>query len=146
MTTSTDPRQSPIDGALAELRRAFPARFAAAKTEQDLRDENAKILGKKGELTAILKGMGSVPADARKAIGEKVNALKEDVERAFEARLREIALAKRDAELNARPYDLTLPGRSPGVAGHEHPLSIVREEILAVFRGMGFAVHDSPEI
>ncbi|MGO8999701.1 MAG: phenylalanine--tRNA ligase subunit alpha [Polyangiaceae bacterium] len=146
MTTSTDPQQSSIDGALAELRRAFPARFAAAKTEQDLRDENAKILGKKGELTAILKGMGSVPADARKAIGEKVNALKQEVESAFETRLRELVLAKRQAELHARPFDLTLPGRAPGPVGHKHPLAIVREEILGVFRGMGFAVHDSPEI
>src|SRR5580704_5054461 len=113
MTASSDQPQSTIDGALAELRRAFPARFAAAKTEQDLRDENAKILGKKGELTAILKGMGSVPADARKTIGERVNALKEDVEHAFEARLREITSAKRDAERHARPFDLTLPGRAP---------------------------------
>src|ERR1700722_17765215 len=130
MTTSTDPRQSPIDGALADLRAAFPARFAAAPTEQDLRDENAKILGKKGELTAILKGMGSVPGDARKALGEKVNALKQDVERAFDVALRELAGAKRRAELSARPFDLTLPGRAAGPVGHKHPLSIVREEIV----------------
>jgi phenylalanyl-tRNA synthetase alpha chain len=146
MTTSSDQPQQSIDGALAELRAAFPARFAAAKTEQELRDENAKILGKKGELTAILKGMGSVPADARKAIGEKVNALKQDVEGAFEVRLRELALAKRQLELKAPPFDLTLPGRAPGPVGHKHPLSIVREEIVGVFRGLGFAVHDGPEV
>ena len=85
--TSTPKPQESIEQALAELRARFPARFDAAATEQQLRDENAKILGKKGELTAILKGLGAVPGDARKAIGEKVNALKGDVERAFEARL-----------------------------------------------------------
>src|SRR5277367_6088147 len=114
MTTSSDQPQHSIDAALAQLGGAFPARFAAAKTEQELRDENAKILGKKGELTAILKSMGGVPGDARKAIGEKVNALKQDVESAFEARLRELALAQRHAELTAPPFDLTLPGRAPG--------------------------------
>jgi phenylalanyl-tRNA synthetase alpha chain len=144
-TSSEQPLQS-IDGALAALRAAFPARFAAAKTEQELRDENAKILGKKGELTEILRGMGRVPGDARKALGEKANALRQDVEGGFEARLRELAQAKRHAELSARPFDLTLPGRAPAPVGHKHPLSIVREEIVGVFRGMGFAMHDGPEI
>src|SRR5580700_7460086 len=146
MTTSSMQPQESIDGALAQLRSQFPARFAAAETEQQLRDENAKILGKKGELTAILKGMGAVPADARKALGEKVNALKGEVEQAFDARLRDLGQAKRRAELSARPFDLTLPGRVQTGAGHQHPLSIVREEIIGVFRGMGFAVHDGPEI
>ncbi|HEY2510660.1 MAG TPA: phenylalanine--tRNA ligase subunit alpha [Polyangiaceae bacterium] len=135
-----------IDGALTRLRAQFPARFAAASSEQLLRDENAKILGKKGELTAILKGMGAVPADARKAIGEKVNALRQDVEKAFDVRLGALARAKREAELTAAPFDLTLPGRTTAPLGHKHPISIVREEIVGVFRGLGFAVHDGPEI
>jgi phenylalanyl-tRNA synthetase alpha chain len=87
-----------------------------------------------------------VPGDARKAIGEKVNALKQEVEEAFAKRLAAIAKAKRDAELNARPHDLTLPARVPSVRGHKHPLSIVREEVVDIFRSLGFAVHDGPEI
>jgi phenylalanyl-tRNA synthetase alpha chain len=146
MTTTSIPQEGSIDAALAELRAQFPARFARAETEQLLRDENAKILGKKGELTAILKGMGSVPPDARKVIGEKVNALKQEVERAFEEGLLALARAKRKAELSAPPFDLTLPARKPAPLGHKHPLSIVREEIVDVFRGMGFAVHDGPEV
>ena len=147
MTTSTDRQPaSDIEGALAQLRAAFLPGSRAAKTEQQLRDENAKILGKKGELTAILKGMGGVLADGRKAIGEKVNALKQDVEAAFEAKLRELAGAKRSAELTARPFDLTLPGREPSPVGHRHPISIVREEIVDVFRDLGFVVHDGPEV
>ena len=146
MTTTSTPQEGSIDAALAELRAQFPARFARAETEQLLRDENAKILGKKWELTAILKGMGSVPPDARKVIGEKVNALKQEVERAFEEGLLALARAKRKAELSAPPFDLTLPARKPAPLGHKHPLSIVREEIVDVFRGMGFAVHDGPEV
>src|SRR5580704_4531564 len=102
-------QEGAIEQALADLRASFRARFAAATTEQELRDENAKILGKKGELTAILKGMGSVPGDRRKALGEKVNTVKQEVERAFDESLAAINRAKRDAELNARPHDLTLP-------------------------------------
>ncbi len=138
--------QSSIDDALGQLRSGFPGRFDAASTEQALRDENAKILGKKGELTAILKQMGGIPNDARKVIGEKVNALKQAVEQAFDARLRALAKVKRDAELTARPFDLTLPGRAPAPLGHKHPISIVREEVVAIFRSLGFAVHDGPDV
>jgi phenylalanyl-tRNA synthetase alpha chain len=136
-----------IDRELAALRTAFLPRFRAAATEQALRDENAKILGKKGELTAILKQLGKAPPDARKAIGEKVNALKQEVEVGFEQCLRELLRKAREAELSAPPFDLTLPGRAPAaIAGHAHPISIVREEVIAVFRQLGFAVFDGPEI
>ena len=138
--------QANIDSALRSLREAFPERFARATTEQLLRDENATLLGKKGELTAILKQLGAVPADTRKTIGEKVNALKQEVEAAFNARLAALAKATRDAELHAAPYDLTLPARELAPRGHKHPLSIVREEICAIFAGLGFAVHDGPEV
>jgi phenylalanyl-tRNA synthetase alpha chain len=145
MTVATE-IQSSIEQALAALRAQFRARLEASKTEQALRDENAKLLGKKGELTAILKQMGAVPADARKAIGEKVNALKQEVEAAFDARLRAIANAKRDAELHARPFDLTLPARVAAPLGHKHPIAIVREEVGDALRSLGFAVHDGPEV
>ena len=146
MSEGTTDTQASIDGALSSLRAQFPVRFEGAITEQLLRDEHAKILGKKGELTAILKQMGAVPGDARKAIGEKVNALKQEVEKAFDTRLRALSNAKRDADLNARPFDLTLPARPLAELGHKHPISIVREEVVAIFRGLGFAVHDGPDV
>jgi len=145
MATTVDAASS-IERSLSALRTTFRARFEAAATEQALRDENAKILGKKGELTAILKQMGQVPADARKSIGELVNALRDDVERAFAERLRALARAERDAELNAPPFDLTLPGRPLAPVGHAHPISIVRDEIIDVLVSLGFAVHDGPEV
>ena len=135
-----------IDTALEALRAAFLPRFKAAATEQALRDENAKILGKKGELTAILKEMGKAPPESRKAIGEKVNSLKNEVEAGFQSCLREIQSKAREAELSAPPFDLTLPGRAPSGRGHKHPIAIVREEVVAVFRQLGFAVFDGPEI
>jgi phenylalanyl-tRNA synthetase alpha chain len=145
MTEATDPSAS-IDRSLAELRESFLPRFRAAATEQALRDENAKILGKKGELTAILSQMGKIPGEQRKLVGAKVNALKQEVEQGFEQCLKELHQKARAAELSAPPYDLTLPGRSPAHAGHKHPIAIVREEVVAVFRQLGFAVFDGPEI
>src|SRR5580704_8879605 len=135
-----------IERSLAALRATFRGRFEAAATEQTLRDENAKILGKKGELTAILKQMGAVPADGRKAIGERVNALKQEVEAAFDERLKALTHEKRAAGLSARPFDLSLPGRAPGPVGHAHPISIVRDEIVDVLVSLGFAVHDGPDV
>jgi phenylalanyl-tRNA synthetase alpha chain len=137
---------SSIERSLSVLRATFRERFEACATEQALRDENAKILGKKGELTAILRQVGSVPASARKAIGESVNVLREDVEAAFDERLTAIARAARDAELSAARLDLTLPGRKPAPLGHAHPISRVRDEIVDVLVSLGFAVHDGPEV
>jgi phenylalanyl-tRNA synthetase alpha chain len=137
---------SAIFAALDALRAQFGGRFAGASTEQELRDENAKILGKKGELTAILKQVGAVPSERRRAIGERVNLLKQEVEAAFDERLRALAEEKRDKELHARPFDLTLPGRPLAPLGHKHPVSIVREEIVDIFQSLGFALHDGPEV
>lgn len=135
-----------IEQSLSTLRATFRARFDAAATEQALRDENAKILGKKGELTAVLGQMGAIPGEARKAIGKVVNTLRQEVEAAFEARLRGLAQAARNADLNATPFDLTLPGRLPAAVGHPHPISKVRDEIVDVLVSLGFAVHDGPEV
>jgi phenylalanyl-tRNA synthetase alpha chain len=138
--------EASIEAALAELRVAFLPRFRASATEQALRDENARILGKKGELTAVLKQLGKAPPEARKAIGEKVNALKQEVEEGFLGCLRALRQKEREAELSAPAFDLTLPGRVPAELGHKHPIAIVREEVVAVFRQLGFAVFDGPEI
>ena len=72
MTAVVDPAaaQASVERSLTTLRATFRARFEAASTEQALRDEHAKVLGKKGELTLVLKQMGQVPPDARRTIGE----------------------------------------------------------------------------
>jgi phenylalanyl-tRNA synthetase alpha chain len=146
MSTADLAPQDSIERSLGVLRATFRARFEAASTEQALRDENAKILGKKGELTAVLKQMGKVPGEARKTLGELANTVKQEVEAAFDERLRALANAARTAELTARPYDLTLPPRPLAPLGHAHPISIVRDEIVDVLVSLGFAVHDGPEV
>ena len=143
---SPDPGAN-IDRALNELRESFGPRFRAAATEQTLRDEKAKVLGKKGELTAVLAQLGKAPPDQRKKIGERVNALKQEVENVFEQCLRDLRKKERAAELEAPPFDLTLPARLPVAdGGHRHPISRVREDVVSVFRQLGFAVFDGPEV
>lgn len=145
MNAPSDPVQA-IDEGLARLGQSFRAAFAQAANEQTLRAEYAKVLGKKGDLTAVLSLMRSVPNDAKAAVGAKVNAFKGEVETAFEASLRRLARAAREADLRARPYDLTLPGRLELGRGHPHPILAVRDDLLAIFRDLGFVVASGPEV
>ena len=135
-----------IEEGLAALGTRFQSAFAAATTEHVLRAEHAKVLGKKGELTAVLALMRNVPAADRPSVGAKVNAFKEGVERAFADRQRELVRQARQAELTARPFDLTLPGRFEPVRGHAHPVAQVRDDLLAIFRDLGFVVASGPEV
>ena len=86
-----------IEAGLAALGEQFRASFSDAKTEPELRAAKARLLGKKGELTAVLKRLGEVPAADRRALGERVNGVKADVERAFDERLAALARAARES-------------------------------------------------
>jgi phenylalanyl-tRNA synthetase alpha chain len=135
-----------IDEGLANLGTRFRSAFALATTEQALRAEHAKILGKKGDLTAVLALMRNVPAADRPAAGAKVNTFKDEVEAAFAARLRGLARASREADLRARPFDLSLPGRLELGRGHPHPILAVRDELVGIFRDLGFVLAAGPEV
>ena len=135
-----------IEQGLAALGTRFRDAFATAKSEVELRAEHARVLGKKGELTAVLALMRNVPAAERPAAGARVNAFKEEVEGAFAARLQAITRGARDAELSARPFDLTLPGRRELGHGHPHPIRAVTEDLLGIFRDLGFVVAEGPEV
>ena len=135
-----------ITQGLASLGERFRADFASAANETALREARAQVLGKKGDLTALLKLMGKVPKEKKKDIGAAVNKVKGEVEEVFNARLTVLAEAERRADLNARPYDLTLPARSPNPSGHLHPLTRAKYDILDIFRSLGFEVGWGPEI
>jgi len=135
-----------IEAGLRALGERFREVFARADNEQELRNAKAEVLGKNGDLTRLLKLMGKVPAEQKKSIGEQVNAVKGGVETAFEARLAELLRAARDADLRARPHDLSLPGRVPAPRGHLHPITRVKDEILDIFRSLGFEISWGPEV
>lgn len=135
-----------IEAGLAELGTAYQVAFRDAPTETSLRAEHARILGKKGELTALLTLLRDVPAEARPGVGAKVNAFRASVETAFATSLACIEESALERELNGPPHDLTLPGRLSFGRGHAHPVLVVRDEMLAVFRELGFQSVDGPEI
>ena len=135
-----------IESGLAALGVEYRSRFASAANEQALRNVRAEILGKKGTLTGVLRAMGQVPAPERPRVGERVNAVRAEVDAAFEARLGEMRVEARALELAAPPFDLTLPGRAPAERGHRHPVLVVRDEILDIFKSLGFVVAWGPEV
>lgn len=135
-----------IDASLTVILEKCRAAFSDAKTEPDLRAAKAQILGKKGELTQVLRRLGEAPPAERRAIGERVNRAKGEIEQAFDERLKELELAVRNADLGAAPFDLTLPGRRPAPRGHLHPLTTVKNEILDIFQSLGFVVAWGPEV
>src|SRR5450432_4897343 len=119
---------------LAELLKAAEAALTAGTDPEQLR---IKYLGKKGELTAILAGMGKVAPDERRAVGEKVNKAKAQIETWLSDAAKRADEAKLDAELKGVKLDVTLPGR--GLApGHRHPVARTLEDIVATFSRLGF--------
>ena len=131
---------------LAQFDKRFREEFGQSPSEQDLRASRAQLLGKKGELTRLLRMMGKVPGTERKELGEAVNAVRTDVESAFAARLGEILRAAREADLKGPPEDLSLPGRALTPQGHLHPLTQVKNEILDIFASLGFEIAWGPEV
>src|SRR5688572_21861017 len=127
------------------LRTRFQAQLAEEADETRLRALKAELLGKKGELTGLLRGMAGVPAEERKTIGEAVNAAREAIESAFADRLAALHAAERARELSAAPFDLTMPAR-PLPRGHRHPVMQVKDEILDIFKQLGFQISWGPEV
>lgn len=127
---------------VARLRAEFQTALAALGTVADLRLLRDQYLSRKqGRLTALLKTLGSLPADARRALGADANQLKAEIESALDER--EAALASNAAPPGA--VDVTLPGRVPRL-GRRHPLTHVRERVEDIFLAMGYQIVDGPEL
>ena len=126
-------------------------RNAAKKALSDCTDSKlleqlrVQYLGKKGELTGILKQMGKLSAEERPAMGQLANQVRADIERALADMQKKLADAMLAHKLEAETIDITLPGTAQKV-GSMHPLTIVENEIREIFLGMGFSVADGPEV
>jgi len=125
-----------------ELRAQFEREIAAAAAEPELRVVRDRYLSRKGGLvSALLKALGAAPAEERPRLGQLANQLKQDIEARLTASLEQ-------AERSRRPkgaVDVTLPGRRPAI-GHRHPLTILREQVEAIFSRFGFLVIEGPEL
>lgn len=116
----------------------------AAADEGALEDLRVRYLGRRGSLTAILRGLGDLPPEARPVVGQRANAVKAAIEGALEARRLALRAAAR-VGLAADRLDSTLPGRPPMLGGL-HPLTATLEDILEIFASLGFAVAEGPEV
>lgn len=130
---------------LNEMRQMALEQIAQVTGGSQLQDLRVKYLGKKGELTEILRGMGSLSAEERPLVGQIVNEVREALEAAFSSKQTELEQAVLAQKLASEKIDVTLPGR-PIPAGTMHPLSRVIEEAEDIFMGLGFEVAEGPEV
>ncbi|MDD9876795.1 MAG: phenylalanine--tRNA ligase subunit alpha [Magnetovibrio sp.] len=130
---------------LNTLREDLMTAVGAAADSAALEETRITALGKKGRITALMKGLGGMDPDQRKQMGQALNALKGEVADAIEARKAEIENAEIDAGLEDDRVDVTLPVR-PETEGRIHPISQTIDEIVAILGEMGFAVAEGPDI
>ncbi|MDE5777754.1 MAG: phenylalanine--tRNA ligase subunit alpha [Lachnospiraceae bacterium] len=121
------------------------SKIEKAKDLDSLNDIKVAILGKKGELTAVLKGMKEVPPEERPAVGQMVNEARTAIEEKLEAEKTKIARMLRTEKMKRETIDVTLPGRK-NIRGHRHPNQIALEDLERVFIGMGYEVVEGPEV
>jgi phenylalanyl-tRNA synthetase alpha chain len=121
------------------------AAFAQAATPAELEDAKARFLGKSGRITEQLKALAALSPEEKKARGALINAAKQQVEAALNARREGLASAELELQLKAEALDVSLPGRARGTGGL-HPVTRAMERIEAIFGSMGFDVADGPEI
>ena len=130
---------------LEELRRQALDRLESLPDKKELEELRVKVMGKKGSLTELLRGMGSLPAEERPKAGQLVNQLRQELEARFTAREAELEAALKERRLAEERIDVTMPGKKPAV-GSLHPLNSVLDELIDIFQSMGFDVVDGPEV
>ena len=130
---------------LEEIRAAAHEALAGAADIDALEQLRIKYLGKKGEITAVLKGMGKLTAEERPVIGALANEVRTQVESMIETKKAEIAAKLEEIKLKAEVIDVTMPGKAQE-RGELHPLTKVMNNIKDTFIGMGFEIADGPEV
>ena len=130
---------------LKQIQQKALSAFQDAREIKDVDDLKVKFLGKKGELTAILKEMGKLSAEERPVIGQMANEVRQSIEKMLEESKKRLEAAELAHRLEAEKIDVTMPGKERP-EGHKHPMSIVIDEICDIFKGMGYEVADGPEV
>jgi len=134
-----------MSDALQSLTERAEQAVDAATSIAELDAVRVAYLGKKGEITEQLKALGQLPAAERPAAGQAINAAKQRVAERLDSRRRQLEAAELEAALQADRVDVTLPGRGEH-SGGVHPITRTLERIESMFRGVGFAVAEGPEV
>lgn len=127
------------------LRQRVARELESASTTEEVEAVRRRYLGRKGELTQLLRSLPQLPPPQRVAAGAALNELKEWLEERLQERADQLRARERDDRLRAEAVDVTLPGRRP-LVGREHVLGRMMEEIRDIFRSMGFEVVEGPEL
>ncbi len=130
---------------LGRIQDQFENETAAASTSQELETLRVKYLGKKGELTAVLRIMGQLPPDERPAAGQAANETRAAIEAMLAERLAVVTTRERSLRLAAEKLDITLPGIRRSM-GARHPLTKAIDEICGIFMGLGYSIAEGPEV
>ncbi len=130
---------------LDQIRERAIAQIKECENTDKLNEIRVGILGKKGELTGILKSMKDVAPEERPQIGQWVNETRAEIEKVLEERYAKMERLVREAKLKAEVIDVTLPAKKPEI-GHRHPNAIALEEVERIFIGMGYEVVEGPEV
>jgi phenylalanyl-tRNA synthetase alpha chain len=119
--------------------------LSGISTEEALHEVRVRFLGRKGDLTALMKGIGALPPEERPLMGQVVNEVRDKLDEKFDTALINIRAARKAQKLKEERIDVTLPGRRISL-GTKHPITLVIEEIIDIFAGLGFQVAEGPEI
>lgn len=130
---------------LEQIARTAQERLSSINAPEELEALRVALLGKKGELTAVLRGMGQLTPEERPKIGQLANEVREKIEERIDERAKELQSKALGMKLNAERLDITLPGKAPKL-GCRHPLARVEAEIADIFRSMGFDIVEGPEV
>ena len=130
---------------LEQIKAQALAQIEASDALDKLNEVRVNVLGKKGELRAVLKSMKDVSPEERPKVGQMVNETREEIEKVLEEARARMEKAVREAKLKAEVIDVTLPAKK-ALIGHRHPNTIALEEVERIFIGMGYDVVEGPEI
>ncbi|MDK2824146.1 MAG: phenylalanyl-tRNA synthetase alpha chain [Clostridia bacterium] len=115
------------------------------KSLEEVNELKVKYLGKKGELTQVLRGMGQLVPEERPIIGQLANEIRDELNKVLDEQVKKIKKIEQEQKLNLETIDVTLPGKQ-FLKGTKHPLSLVIEEAKQIFMGLGFQIAEGPEI
>ena len=130
---------------LERIRQEALASLEEANSPAALEELRVKWLGKKGELTAVLKMMGKLSAEERPIMGQLANSVRAEIEEKLETRKESIYSAVMEQKLKDEAVDVTIPGDAVAL-GHQHPMNMVLDQIKEIFVGLGYQVVDGPEV
>lgn len=130
---------------IEEIRKSAKEKLVEIQNLQELQDLKVKYLGKKGELTSILKGLGSLSAEERPKVGSMVNELRDEIEKSVQEVESNIKAKQLEQKLEKEKIDVTMPSKNVNL-GTKHPITQIIDEVKEIFLGMGYSIADGPEV